>query len=290
MSLRLLVADGNTPAGRKKNRSVLGATASQSYAALLRRLCPGAQIDICFPADADPLTPAPLSAYDAVVVTGSSLNIHRREIESLRQVDFFRAVFACGLPAFGSCWGLQLTTVAAGGDVRANPRGIETPFARRVTLTEAGRNHPLHAGRTSPFDAPAIHADEVTTLPPGATVTATNAMTRVQAVTFAVGRSVVWAVQYHPEFSLFETGSLLRSYGPKLVEDGRFASTTESERLADDLLALERDPARRDIADRLAIGPELLTADRRATEITNWLAWLGRRASGAQHQSEGPAS
>ncbi|WP_348272292.1 gamma-glutamyl-gamma-aminobutyrate hydrolase family protein [Methylobacterium sp. UNC378MF] len=66
--------------------------------------------------------------------------------ETRRTVAFMRAVFASGTPSFGSCAGLQVATVAAGGTVRPNLRGYEAAFARRITATERGRSHPLLAG------------------------------------------------------------------------------------------------------------------------------------------------
>jgi GMP synthase (glutamine-hydrolysing) len=274
---RILVADGNAPEGRQRNIDSTGATAGESYAAVLRRLAPDATVDICYPADPDPLLPAPLESYDGVAVTGSSLNIHRREPESLRQVDFARSAFALGLPVFGSCWGLQLAAVAAGGDVAANPRGREVAFARKVTLTEAGRSHLMHAGRAMAYDAPAIHADEIVTLPPGTIVTATNAMSQIQAAEIRVGESVFWGVQYHPEYSLGEVAAVVRRYGQILVDDGFFASLGELKTYADDVSALGADATRSDIAWRLDIGRELLVEQERVREIANWITTRLRR-------------
>ena len=84
-------------------------------------------------------------------------------------------------PLFGSCWGLQVVTVAAGGTVRANPKGREIGIGRRIALTPAGREHPMYAGKASVFDAVTVHLDEVETLAPGTTVLAANAQSDVQA-------------------------------------------------------------------------------------------------------------
>ncbi len=238
---------------------------------MLNKIAPDATVEICFPSDPDPMMLAPLDSYDGVAITGSSLNIHRREPESLRQIEFVRAVFAAGLPIFGSCWGLQLATVAAGGEVAANPRGREVAFARKITLTETGRNHPMHRGRAIAFDAPAIHADEVATLAPNTTVTATNAMSQVQAAEIRAGDSIVWAVQYHPEYSLEEIAATVRRYGHILVDEGFFESLDALELYARDVGALSDDASRRDIAWRLDIGRELLVEAERQREIANWM-------------------
>src|ERR1700682_5226354 len=179
--LRLLVAEGNTPAGRGRIAESAGATAAESYAGVLRAIVPDAAVDICMPADQGASIPQSLDCYDGVAITGSSLNIYNREMESLRQIDFVRELFARGIPMFGSCWGLQLAAVAAGGEVTLNPKGREVAFARKIHLTHAGCDQPMHATREAVFDAPAIHSDIVTRLPQGAIVTARNAMSEIQA-------------------------------------------------------------------------------------------------------------
>ena len=58
-----------------------------------------------------------------------------------------------------------MAVVAAGGTVRANPRGREMGIARKIALTPEGRGHPLYAGKGSVFDAFISHVDEITHLP-----------------------------------------------------------------------------------------------------------------------------
>ena len=74
---------------------------------------------------------------------------------------------------FGSCWGLQLAAVAAGGDVASNPA---RPGGRLRPQDHSKRLRPQSIrctpAATVAFDAPAIHADEVVRLPPDSTVTA----------------------------------------------------------------------------------------------------------------------
>ncbi|WP_316227068.1 type 1 glutamine amidotransferase [Bradyrhizobium sp. SZCCHNS3052] len=274
--LRLLVLEGNSLDGRRRWAEVAGATPSESYAAVLRALAPDAAIDIATPADADARLPQPIEAYQGIVITGSTLNIYQREPESLRQIELVRAVFTQGVPMFGSCWGLQLASVAAGGEVSLNPAGREVGFARKIALTEAGRDHPMHAARGAVFDAPAIHSDIVTRLPPDATVTARNAMSEVQAAEIRSGRGRFWGVQYHPEFSLQDVAWVLRRIGQPLVEEGFFAAPAELERYAADLAILHHDRARRDILWRLGLDQDVANDGMRQTEISNWIASLAR--------------
>jgi GMP synthase (glutamine-hydrolysing) len=278
--LRLLVADGGSIEGRRRMVEMVGATAAESYADVLHAIAPDAVVDICTPADEAAALPAALDSYDGIALTGSALNIYKREPEALRQIEFVRAAFARGLPMFGSCWGLQLATVAAGGDVALNPRGREVAFARRITPTDPGSVHAMHAGRPAVFDAPAIHSDVVTRLPPGAVVTARNALSDVQAAEIRVGASVFWGVQYHPEFRLLDVAAIVRRYGAILVDEGFFADLPDLERYAAELDTLEASPDRRDIAWRLNLADDITDERLRWCELANWIARVraGREA------------
>jgi GMP synthase (glutamine-hydrolysing) len=274
--LRLLVIEGNTAAGRRRIAESAGATPSESYAAVLRGIALDAIVDLCTPADGDATTPQPLDSYDGVAITGSSLNIYERDIASLRQIDLVREVFARGIPMFGSCWGLQLATVAAGGEVGLNPAGREVAFARKIALTAAGCDHPMHATRDAVFDAPCIHSDIVTRLPQGAIVTARNAMSEIQAAEIRFGRGLFWGVQYHPEYGLHDVAAVIRRYGAMLVTEGFFADIAELDRYASDLSTLAANQQRRDIAWRLGFGDDIMKESVRQTELSNWIASLVR--------------
>jgi GMP synthase (glutamine-hydrolysing) len=274
---RLLVADGNTSDVRRRIAESAGSTPAESYADVLRTIAPDAHVDIFTPADEGAAPPAPLDAYDGIAITGSSLNIYQREAASLRQIDFVREVFACAIPMFGSCWGLQLAAVAAGGEVALNPHGREVAFARKIILTEAGRSHPMHRRRMAAFDAPAIHSDVVTRLPQGTIITAWNAMSEVQAAEIRLGRGVFWGVQYHPEYRLHDVAAVVRRYGELLVVEGFFKDLPELEGYAADLTTLEADRKRRDIAWRLGLGEDILDERIRLSELANWIANQVRR-------------
>jgi GMP synthase (glutamine-hydrolysing) len=129
---RLLVCEGNTAELRAKQVAAGGAIMSDGYADLLRKLLPGAVVDICYPAD--PGTNLPiggLEGYDGVAITGSALNVYDRGPTIDPQIELAREVMKAKTPLFGSCWGLQVVTVAMGGVVRVNPKGRELSIARK---------------------------------------------------------------------------------------------------------------------------------------------------------------
>ena len=153
-SARILVIDGNVAKVRLLLSAALGYDSGIGYAQILRRIDPTLHVDVLTAADGSTLPPGVgVESYDGVTITGSALNVYNGGEPVARQVELAKAIFAAGVPFFGSCWGLQVAVTAAGGEVRANPRGREFGFARRIVLTEAGQRHALFAGKPRAFEA-----------------------------------------------------------------------------------------------------------------------------------------
>ena len=270
---RLLVCEGNTAELRAKQVAAGGAIMSDGYADLLRELLPGAVVDICYPAD--PGTNLPiggLEGYDGVAITGSALNVCDGGPEITGQIELAREVLKAKTPLFGSCWGLQVVTVAAGGTVRPNPKGREIGIGRRIALTQAGRTHPMYRGKGSVFDAVTVHLDEVEILAPGTTVLAANAQSDVQAAEIVVDGAVAWGTQYHPEFSLGDMAAIVRRYGSRLMREGFFADAAARDHYVADLETLDRNPDDKPLAWRYGMDETVLDRRVRSTEIANWIA------------------
>ena len=272
---RLLVIEGNTPENRALHVAAGGAAASKGYAELLQELLPSAVVDICFPADPGANLPngEALEGYDGVAITGSGLHVYAGGPAVTRQVELARAVLEAGTPVFGSCWGLQVLTVAAGGVVRKNPKGREIGFGRRMKLTEAGRKHPMYVGKPEVFNAPTVHLDEVETVAPGTIVLATNEVSDVQSAEIRVNGAVAWGVQYHPEYPLREIATIVRRIGLRLIDEGFFLDTKEIATFADDLDALDGNPAEKRLSWRYGISKNILDKTLRTGEVANWLQY-----------------
>ncbi|MBF9234842.1 type 1 glutamine amidotransferase [Microvirga alba] len=273
MALRFLVIEGNTRNARQAHKAAYGLMPSESYAAVLGEIEADILCDLAFPADEGANLPdaSGLESYDGIVLTGSHLNIYDATPDILRQIDLMRAIYASRTPSFGSCWGLQVAAVAAGGDVRKNPLGREIGFARRLTPTETGRAHPLLSGRPASYDAPAIHLDLVTTTPADATVLSTNALSAVQAAEITMSGGTFWGVQYHPEFSLGELAVILARRTEMLVGEGFCRTPEEAASYIADLNTLHAEPTRFDLAWRHGLDEEVLLPERRTREIRNFL-------------------
>lgn len=223
-------------------------------------------------ADSETLPPGiALTDFDGVAWTGSALSATSSEPPVRRQIELARQVFEAGVPCFGSCWGLQIVCAALGGTVRANPKGTEIGVARRIRLTPAGAAHAMHRDKGAVFDAVAIHRDEVATLPTGATVLATNAMSDIQAVEITNGRGRFWGVQYHPEFDLGTIRLLIERDRDDLIDQGLFRDHDDVRTLTADFGQLHDDPARKDLAWRYGLDAAVLDPFERMRELANWL-------------------
>jgi len=280
---RILVIDGNRAETRAQQVAAGGRSSGEGYVAVLQALHPGLHCDIVRPADGPVSLPggAGLADYDGVAATGSALNIYDGGPHIERQIELARAVFAAGVPFFGSCWGLQLAVVAAGGHVRPNPRGREFGFGRRIVLTAAGRTHPMYAGKPEVFEAVTVHRDEIAALPGDAVELARNEM-GLQAAEIRCGRGVFWGVQYHPEYDYREIAAVGLRYAETLVNEGLFRDRTELEAWAAELRELQRSPDDVHLLWRHGLGPAMRDSGSKLAELGNWLQEQVRPAQHAR--------
>ena len=279
---RILVIDGNVAEIRARQVAALGYDSGTGYARVLHRLDPSLRVDIVTAADGAMLPAgAALESYDGVTMTGSALNIYNGGVPVTRQVELAKAVFAAGVPFFGSCWGLQVAVTAAGGEVRANPRGREFGFARRILLSDAGQEHALFAGKPAAFEAPTIHRDEIASLPAGAAALAVNDF-GIQAASFNHGRGTFWGVQYHPEYDYIDIAAAAERYGQTLVTEGMFSDIAGLQAFAGELRALQASPSDTTLLWKHGLGPAMRSEGLRLLEIRNWLdAYVLPRAAQA---------
>lgn len=203
---------------------------------------------------------------DGIVFTGSTVNwsVDAPEAKPLRNT--MEKVLSSGKPVLGSCNGMQLGAVVLGGKVHSSPNGLELGLAKKIQLTADGQKHRIHAGRKAEFSCPCIHRDEVSELPNGALLTATNTHSPVQAFTYEKNGVSFWGMQYHPEISATEIADIVEA-------DGLFASGAS---LARDLRLLETE-SKADASARLGVDANDLIPQTRMLELSNWLALIAQR-------------
>ncbi len=222
-------------------------------------------------------------------LTGSPLHVYHDNHAVRANVDFMRAVFDAGVPCFGSCAGLHIAVAAAGGTVRRNPDGHEVGLARRIVPTAEGARHPLLEGRPAAFDAPAVHGDEVESLPRGR-----RAARRQRGLARAGGRDpprrrhlLGRAVPPRAAAGRARPGD--PPPGGGLVERGLARDEAEVEAQAALFEALGREPGRLDVAWRLGVDREVAEDGRRTAELGNALRHLIEPARARRGRGESRA-
>jgi len=134
----------------------------------LRREAPNATTEIVYVADPDFSLPdgTTIEDFDGFIWTGSDLTVyHTEDPRVVMQVFFAGALMQSGAASWGSEWGI----------------------ARNIELTDAGQLSPMLRGKPARFDGFIMHLDEVTRLPDGTPLLATNPHTHIQAAVIEDG-------------------------------------------------------------------------------------------------------
>jgi len=151
--------------------------------------------------------PASVTACDGWLITGSRHGAYEDHpwIPPLEQ--FIRDAFAGHVPVVGVCFGHQIVAQAMGGKVERFGQG----WAVGATDYDFG-------GETLRLNA--WHRDQVTKVPPGATVIASNPFCSNAALLYDT-RALT--VQAHPEFRPDFVDGLMKSRGKGVVPDALMA-------------------------------------------------------------------
>jgi GMP synthase (glutamine-hydrolysing) len=259
--VKLLIVEGNNQQTRQQRGAFGIKPYHLTFREMLKGLVPEAGTDFAFPADGVGGLPtvAQLKQYDGVLWTGSSLSVLDDIPDVHRQLNFAHEVFESGVPFYGSCWGMQVATVVAGGEVALSDNGLEFGISKPIELTASGKESPFFKDRKAPYTALCIHYDEVVKTPETAIVLASNVHSKVQAMTFDFKNGSFFGVQYHPEFNPSEMALIASFLAEKLVKSGAFSSLEEVQELC---LSLK---------GQKGIPPEISDYQIHTQEIMAWL-------------------
>ncbi len=162
----------------------------------------GAQLEYQRYAALDGELPADVSECDAWLLTGSKFAAYESDQWIADLKDFVRHAFDVGTPLLGICFGHQLMAAALGGEVRKSEKGWGVGV-HRYELNDA----PAWLGEhPDTLAIQAFHQDQVTLVPPDATVLARSDFCEVAALGYG---DQALSVQAHPEFHADYTRELL---------------------------------------------------------------------------------
>ena len=127
-----------------------------------------------------------LSAFDGLIISGSELGVYDIALWMPSVRDLLLATKQAGKPIFGICFGHQIMAEVFGGKVEKAECGNVVGV----------RDYTDSYGRC--FSAYAWHQDQVTRLPPEASVIATAPYCPIAGLRYDFP---AYSVQYHPEFT-----------------------------------------------------------------------------------------
>ena len=269
--MNILIVDGNEKKASDKYIEFGMPTQYEVYRDVLKSLLKTKlNISIIHPAFIKDYMPKGLCLDDfhGIVWTGSLLNIYDGGPAIERQIDLAKKLFSKKNKIFGSCWGLQVLVTAAGGKIRKNPKGLEAIIANKIILNKNGSNHPMYFNKPKKFDSFCWHYDEAEKLPSNSVILSSNNISKIQSLSFSLGNSEIWAVQYHPEFNAKWISGLMNQRKSLLIKEKIFKSLKDFEKL---YLYLSDTKKFDYLKNELSISNTLLEKNIHTIELYNWL-------------------
>lgn len=160
---------------------------------------------------------------DGIIISGSEKGVYDTPAWMLPLRENLAAHRAHGTPMFGICFGHQIMADLFGGRAEKADKGFVVG-ARQFEMAAA--------------EAPAFvaHQDQVTKVPPDATVLASSAYCPVAALAYDFPAA---SVQFHPEYDAAFTRELIDAFGRPLMsaEEVAAAHASVTDDVAPDLFA-----------------------------------------------------
>ena len=278
-SKTILIVEGNHEGlvVKASDGTLIGA--AERYGAVLQGLERNIQIAITRPHfTVDPALPVHWPDIDGVVFTGAGVYWSADADEAAPAQKIMEAAFACSLPVFGSCYGMQLGVAVLGGRMQANPSGPEIAIARDIQVNDAGEKNALYENKPTRFDALCMHRDDVLDTGQGVSVLSSNAHCAVQAVVAKTQDIHFWGVQYHPELHFNDIARFL-----KRSDIEGFSQTAEAiglnapaglskEEIIADFQCLNKEGDEAALKARYGLSQTILSRSVHECELSNWLA------------------
>ena len=152
--------------------------------------------------------------FSYVIHTGSALSITEPAPFTNKAIRYIQRVREKGIAQMGICYGHQLLCLSLVGAhaVRRSPKGLEAGWSSVTFIEDAMRY--LEVRETE--NVWQFHFDEVTELPDGSELLATNSHTEIQA--FINQKQRLFGTQFHPEFDREMGNTIYLKYRELLVK------------------------------------------------------------------------
>ena len=274
MSINILIVDGNDQKNSDILKTIGMKTQYEEYSYALNKIAPSKlNIQVIHPAVKEDFLPSNINLDDfqGIAWTGSTLNIYNQTPPISRQIELAKLLLTKKNLIFGSCWGLQVLTTAAGGIVDKNTKGLEAVIAKNIKLNNKGSFHKMYLNKPRIFDAFCWHYDEVKSVPSNSTILAFNDHSFIQALSFKIHRSEFWGVQYHPEFTPKWMIGLMKMRKQVLLENEIYSSEDKYNQIIQALLDISKS---KNISSEININKSIIKQKIHYLELKNWLKYL----------------
>jgi GMP synthase (glutamine-hydrolysing) len=141
MSLNILVVEGNNPEDSSVFIKAAKASCSQNLKNLVQKIEPSADVKIINPSKDNETTEAleNMDQYDGIIFTGGAMRINDMTDEIKKHINFASNCFKHGKKILAICWGLQVCSTAAGGQVAPAKNGAHIGIATDVKINDEGK-------------------------------------------------------------------------------------------------------------------------------------------------------
>jgi GMP synthase (glutamine-hydrolysing) len=227
--LKILIVEGNTNEENINFDAAGCISQSENFKLHVKKIEPNSEIDITSPGNDQSISKIvqSLKKYNGVILTGSTLRVNDNSSEIKKHIQFAKKCFENEKKIFAACWGLQITTTAAGGKCRVSPKGAHVGIAKDIELTDDGKKHNLYSSKLYKFTTPAFNHDEVEIPPVNSILLASDKINKFMALQFNVGKSEIWGLQYHPEIPFDYMIKLIKYRSKGLIDKNIFRDINE---------------------------------------------------------------
>ena len=219
MSLNVLIVEGNNPKDSEVFIRAAKATCSENLKNIVLKLEPTSNVTIINPINDNDTNKAleNMDRYNGIIFTGGAMRLNDMTDEIKKHINFASNCFKHNNKILAICWGLQVCSTAAGGKVAPGKNGAHIGIATDVEINEDGKKNPIYKNKKVKFNTPAFNFDEVSELPKGATLLASDKVNNIMGVYFRSENSEVWGLQYHPDYEYWQMINLSNERMGKMI-------------------------------------------------------------------------
>ena len=145
-NLNILIVEGNNREDSEFFIKVAGASAADNLKNLILEIEPSSNIEIINPNNDDDTTNAlkNMIKYNGIVFTGGAMRINEMTDVIKKHINFASNCFTHKKKILAICWGLQVCSTAAGGEVNPGKNGAHIGIASDVIVNNEGEMHYIY--------------------------------------------------------------------------------------------------------------------------------------------------